>query len=640
MNLFLKSAISAVLSLSLAVPVGTFGTSAQAQGEVSECGKKFNPAALPCRIGGNVALSEKEWRLLNLIRNGKAKTLDEAKAIMAKRRADRQKKTDGERLCSEVSKEVQLPCTVAGKRVETKEEWRVMVLIARGEAKNVRQARQMLKDRRAAGQARQNAQKPQLKRCSETSKNLVLPCEVAGRAVDTKDGWRIFTLIERGEAATVKEAKALVRQMREGPQVAACSETSKGLNLPCRIGDQQVDNKDDWRVYTLIARGEAESVRQARRLVAQMRAAANGGNSSDAPSASQLEAEAREAAAKAERRAKRRAERRAERQAAAAAAAAASGNSSTETVTTSSLRTSDQEFETQDKDGLSSFEKVLLLGLGAVVVGSVLKNGDKVVSRSGDRVVVQGPDGDLRVLKDDEALVRRPGDSVETQNFDDGSTRIIVSKPDGTKVITVRGRDGSVLRRVNVDRQGNQVVIIDDTVEEREVILRELPSIVRQTAMAGGQSEDALRSALAAQAGQGRQFSLRQVREIGEVRALVPELELDAVRFASGSAAIHPAQARALANLGGTLRRLVAEDPQTVLLIEGHTDATGSALYNLALSDRRAETVALALTEYFDVPPANLVTQGYGETALKVPTLASEAQNRRAVVRNITGLLR
>jgi len=89
-----------------------------------------------------------------------------------------------------------------------------------------------------------------------------------------------------------------------------------------------------------------------------------------------------------------------------------------------------------------------------------------------------------------------------------------------------------------------------------------------------------------------------------------------------------------------TLTDLIARQPGTVFLIEGHTDAVGSAAFNLALSDRRAETVALALTEYFDVPPEHLVTQGYGESDLKVQTAFDEPANRRAVVRNITGLLR
>jgi outer membrane protein OmpA-like peptidoglycan-associated protein len=137
----------------------------------------------------------------------------------------------------------------------------------------------------------------------------------------------------------------------------------------------------------------------------------------------------------------------------------------------------------------------------------------------------------------------------------------------------------------------------------------------------------------------GRSFSLRQIREIDRVRYLAPEIEIDAITFATGSAAIDPGQAQQLAALGRTLVSLIEENPAEVFLIEGHTDAVGDASYNLALSDRRAESVALALTEYFDVPPENLVVQGYGESDLKVPTQAAERENRRANVRRITGLL-
>jgi len=49
--------------------------------------------------------------------------------------------------------------------------------------------------------------------------------------------------------------------------------------------------------------------------------------------------------------------------------------------------------------------------------------------------------------------------------------------------------------------------------------------------------------------------------------------------------------------------------------------------------------VALALTEYFDVPPENMVVQGYGERFLKIPTLEGERQNRRVAVRRITDLI-
>ncbi len=321
----------------------------------------------------------------------------------------------------------------------------------------------------------------------------------------------------------------------------------------------------------------------------------------------------------------------------------------TEEITTGQVRSSDQEFDTavgatgQDSGGggLSKFEKALLLGLGAVAVGSVLRNGDQIVSRTGDRMVLQDPQGNLRVLKDDDALIRRPGDEVQTQTFNDGSTRTIIEKGDGTRVVTIRGRDGAVLRRVNVDVAGNEYVLFDDTQAEQDIVVSQLPQARTPTLLAGEQNEAALRAALAAELSTGNQrFSLRQVREIAQVRALAPELELDAVRFQTGSAAIRPEQARALARIGTTLSNMIARDPGIVILVEGHTDAVGDATYNLALSDRRAETVALALTEYFRVPPGNLITQGYGEAQLKVPTAEAEAANRRAVVRNITGLLR
>jgi len=66
----------------------------------------------------------------------------------------------------------------------------------------------------------------------------------------------------------------------------------------------------------------------------------------------------------------------------------------------------------------------------------------------------------------------------------------------------------------------------------------------------------------------------------------------------------------------------------------------GSAASNLSLSDRRAESLALALTEYFDIPPENLVIQGYGESELKIESQDDERANRRVVVRLITPLMR
>jgi len=51
--------------------------------------------------------------------------------------------------------------------------------------------------------------------------------------------------------------------------------------------------------------------------------------------------------------------------------------------------------------------------------------------------------------------------------------------------------------------------------------------------------------------------------------------------------------------------RVLRRNPDEVFLIEGHTDAVGSDVDNLSLSDRRASSVAQILSETFGVPPEN-----------------------------------
>ncbi|MFQ1702317.1 OmpA family protein [Loktanella agnita] len=355
-----------------------------------------------------------------------------------------------------------------------------------------------------------------------------------------------------------------------------------------------------------------------------------------------------------------------EQEAVAAAAAAEDDNmeptaaDEIEELTAEDVRSSDEDFDTSatgearvqansannsssSNSGSSNFEKALLLGLGAAVVGSILNNGDEVVSNSGDRVVVER-NGELVVLKDDDVLLRQPGAQIQSRTFDDGSTRTIVNNPDGTRIITIRSNDGRVIRRVREMGDGSRVVLFDDTEESAPVLVTDIPQSQPQVEQQVSRADvETLRAALMADQRRtdlNRKFSLRQVRTIKEVRALAPEVELDTVTFPTGSAAIQPNQAEELSQLGLVMTSIIKEDPAQMFLVEGHTDAVGDPGYNLALSDRRAETVALALTEYFDVPPENLITQGYGESMLKIRTLQAERANRRASVRNITSLLR
>ena len=328
----------------------------------------------------------------------------------------------------------------------------------------------------------------------------------------------------------------------------------------------------------------------------------------------------------------------------------------TELLTKETQRSSAQEFAAAPvvvdggrKSRLSNLEKVGLVALGALVVGAIIKDTNnrqedrRVVSNTGDRVVVLRPDGTYQVYKDDDAVIRRPGTNVRTETYRDGSTRTIVERPDGTQVVTIRDATGRVLRRAQYDDRGRELVLIDDLEPEDLVVVRDLPRPREGRLVISTQDEDAeIKLALAETdvARVGRKFSLRQIREIPEVRALAATIDVDAITFDTGSAAIRASEADDLADLGALMKRLIVRNPREVFLIEGHTDATGSAALNLALSDRRAESVALALTEYFDIPPENMVIQGYGETELRIDTLGNEKRNRRVAVRVIGPLLR
>lgn len=314
---------------------------------------------------------------------------------------------------------------------------------------------------------------------------------------------------------------------------------------------------------------------------------------------------------------------------------------STEDFTTTASGQASATAEADDDEGLSTFERAALAGLGALAVGALLNSGDRVVANTGDRVVVQRGENDYYVLKDDDSLLRQPGANVRTETFADGSTRTTVTRDNGSKIITIRDAAGRVLRRVSEAPDGTRTVLIDDTASYETVQVETLPDPEPRVVTIEETDPQAIRAALerASAANVGRAFSLRQIRQIEQVRKLVPEIALDNINFETASAAIRPGEAEELARLGDLLKALIEDNPGEVFLIEGHTDAVGSAAYNLALSDRRAESVALALTEYFDVPPENMVVQGYGESDLKVQTQEAERENRRVSVRRITPLL-
>jgi outer membrane protein OmpA-like peptidoglycan-associated protein len=136
-----------------------------------------------------------------------------------------------------------------------------------------------------------------------------------------------------------------------------------------------------------------------------------------------------------------------------------------------------------------------------------------------------------------------------------------------------------------------------------------------------------------------RTYSIDEVRRSARIRDKVRRIDLDIINFEFGSAAIPESEIEKLEGVAEAMQRLLKENPGETFFIEGHTDAVGSEVANLALSDERAEAVATALTNVFEVPPENMETQGYGEQYLKVETEEPERENRRVAVRRITPLV-
>jgi outer membrane protein OmpA-like peptidoglycan-associated protein len=99
------------------------------------------------------------------------------------------------------------------------------------------------------------------------------------------------------------------------------------------------------------------------------------------------------------------------------------------------------------------------------------------------------------------------------------------------------------------------------------------------------------------------------------------------INFAYNSAAVQPQFQRTLDQVAGVL----GEYNRTYVDVYGHTDSTGSDVYNQGLSERRAQAVANYLSGH-GVESARVGTQGFGETQ---PVETNETEEGRAANRRV-----
>ena len=274
----------------------------------------------------------------------------------------------------------------------------------------------------------------------------------------------------------------------------------------------------------------------------------------------------------------------------------------------------------------------------------------------GGRTIIQEP-GRTIVQENGHMLIRHN----EVERFGVGARNVhveqrgadtvtVIERPGGINIVTYTGPDGRLLRRMRRYPDGREVIIIDNPVREyrdvRDFYVDLPPPVIRipreryilDYDRASAADVYAVLTEPPVEV-LDRSYSLDEIRYSRTLLERMPSVDVDTINFEFGSWTVTPDQAARLAFIADAINKAVSVNPSTVFLIEGHTDAVGSDVDNLSLSDRRAEAVATVLSEQFQVPPENLTTQGYGKQYLKIPTDAPERRNRRVTVRNITPLL-
>ena len=274
-----------------------------------------------------------------------------------------------------------------------------------------------------------------------------------------------------------------------------------------------------------------------------------------------------------------------------------------------------------------------------------IREPDRTIIREGNQTIIRHSEIDrFRYGARDVRVERRGNDNVT-----------VVVRPDGDRVVTVIDENGFLLRRSRIMADGREIIIIDNRPHGAGYargggyggfVVNLPPPVIRMPrdryiVEDEGASRDVLYETLIAPPIERieRRYTLDEIRYTAPLRDRMPRVDLNTVTFDTGSWELTPDQVQKLASIADGLNRAIQKNPSEVFLIEGHTDAIGTDIDNLSLSDRRAESVAVALTQQFGVPAENLSTQGYGEQYLKVPTDQAERANRRVAVRRITPLL-
>ncbi len=177
-------------------------------------------------------------------------------------------------------------------------------------------------------------------------------------------------------------------------------------------------------------------------------------------------------------------------------------------------------------------------------------------------------------------------------------------RADGSRIYTVTDETGRLLRRYRRGPDGREIIIIDNRYSGPPavggyfvVLPPPIIRIPRERYIVDAQyarPDDIYYALWAAPVDHiDRRYTLDEIRYSPTLRERMPRIDLDTVTFDNGSWEVTPDQVERLGVIADGINSAIAANPSEVFLVEGHTDAVGSDVDNLSLSDRRAESVAL-----------------------------------------------
>lgn len=304
----------------------------------------------------------------------------------------------------------------------------------------------------------------------------------------------------------------------------------------------------------------------------------------------------------------------------------------------------------------------------------------KVVTKRGNAVVIKEPDQRTILKRNNKTVIvhnetnrlKRQRNVRNVRTEKQGRNNVtIIERPNNVQIYNITDNSGQLVRRYRRDADGRETILIDNESRRKKsrwgrnlaIGLGVGAGIVAGAAILNAAvdvppprvgiprdkyivdyeeaDDDDVYEAFSAPPVDRieRRYTLDEVRATPHLRERMRRVDLSDITFETGSWEVSEGQYAKLERAARGLLRVIEGNPNEVFMIEGYTDAVGSEEDNLSLSDRRAETVAVILSEEFGVPAENLTTQGYGEEYLKVPTEGPERLNRRVAIRRITPLI-